>query len=91
MKRRKFTAKFKTKIVLEALKERETTNELSQRYDVAPQQITSWKREFLQNAEGVFTKGSKSQKSEAEEKEDRLLKTIGTLKVENDFLKNALS
>ncbi len=37
MKRRKFTAKFKTKIVLEVLKERETTNELSQRYDVAPQ------------------------------------------------------
>lgn len=91
MKRRKFTAKFKTKVVLEALKERETTNELSQRYDVAPQQITSWKREFLANAEGVFTKASKSKKSEAEEKEERLLKTIGTLKVENDFLKNALS
>lgn len=91
MTRRKFTAKFKTKVVLEALKERETTNELSQRYDVAPQQITSWKREFLQNAEGVFTKASKSKKSEAEEKEERLLKTIGTLKVENDFLKKALS
>lgn len=91
MTRRKFTAKFKTKVVLEALKERETTNELSQRYDVAPQQITSWKREFLQNAEGVFTKVSKSKKSEAEEKEERLLKTIGTLKVENDFLKKALS
>ncbi len=91
MTRRKFTAKFKTKIVLEALKERETTNELSQRFDVAPQQITSWKREFLEHAEGVFTKASKSKKSEAEEKEERLLKTIGTLKVEKDFLKNALS
>jgi len=91
MTRRKFTAKFKTKIVLEALKERETTNELSQRYDVAPQQITSWKREFLQNAEDVFTKASKSKKSEAEEKEERLLKTIGQQKVELDFLKKALS
>ena len=91
MKRRKFTAKFKTKIVLEALKERETTNELSQRYDVAHQRITSWKREFLANAEGVFINAVKSQKSEAEEKEERLLETIGSLKVENDFLKNALS
>ncbi|WP_282090402.1 transposase [Aquimarina algiphila] len=91
MTRRKFTAKFKTKVVLEALKERETTNELSQRYDVAPQQITSWKREFLQNAEGVFTKAPKSKKSEAEEKEERLLRTIGQQKVEIDFLKKALS
>ncbi len=91
MTRRKFTAKFKTKIVLEALKEQETTNELSQRYDVAPQQITSWKREFLQKAEDVFTKVPKSKKSEAEEKEERLLKTIGQQKVELDFLKKALS
>ncbi|MBP2833126.1 transposase [Aquimarina sp. U1-2] len=91
MTRRKFTSKFKTKVVLEALKERETTNELSQRFDVAPQQITSWKREFLKNAEDVFTKGSKSKKTEAEEKEERLLKTIGQQKVEIDFLKKALS
>jgi len=87
MTRRKFTAKFKTKVVLEALKERYTTNELAQRFDVAPQQISTWKREFLNNAEDVFTKGAKSK----EEKEERLLKTIGQQKVEIDFLKKALS
>jgi len=87
MTRRKFTAKFKTKVVLEALKERYTTNELAQRFDVAPQQISTWKREFLNNAEDVFTKGAKSKKSEAEEKEERLLKTIGQQKV----VKKALS
>lgn len=43
MTRRKFTAKFKTKLVLEALKERDTTNELAQRFDVAAQQISTWK------------------------------------------------
>ena len=91
MTRRKFTAKFKTKVVLEALKERYTTNELAQRFDVVPQQISTWKREFLNNAEDVFTKGAKSKKSEAEEKEERLLKTIGQQKVEIDFLKKALS
>jgi len=32
MTRRKFTTKFKTKLVLEALKERYTTQELSQRH-----------------------------------------------------------
>ena len=91
MTRRKFTAKFKTKVVLEALKERYTTNELAQRFDIAPQQISTWKREFLNNAEDVFSKGAKSKKSESEEKEERLLKTIGQQKVEIDFLKKALS
>ena len=90
MTRRKFTSKFKAKLVLEALKERQTTQELAQKFEITPQQINLWKREFLAAAETVFEKGSRSQKSEAQEKEERLLKTIGTLKVENDFLKNAL-
>ena len=38
----------------------------------------------------IFEKGSKSKKTELEEKEDRLLKVIGQQKVELDFLKNAL-
>lgn len=90
MSRRKYTSKFKTKVVLEALKEKHTMAELAQRYEIHPQQITYWKREFLTNADQVFDKGKRSKKTEAEEKEDQLLKVIGQLKVENDFLKNAL-
>jgi len=90
MTRRKFTSKFKTKVVLEALKERHSVKELAQRFEISPQQINLWKREFLNGADSVFEKGAKSKKSEAEEKQDQLLKTIGQLKVENDFLKNAL-
>ena len=91
MKRRKFTPKFKAKVVLEALKERESVRELSQKYELSPQQINLWKREFLSNAESVFSGGTKSKKSEAQQKEEQLLKTIGQQKVEIDFLKNALS
>lgn len=90
MTRRKFTSKFKTKVVLESLKERQTTQELAQKFEITPQQISTWKREFLKDADSVFSKGSKSKKSEEEEKKDQLLKVIGELKVENDFLKNAL-
>jgi transposase len=90
MTRRKFTIKFKTKVVLEALKERISLAELSQKHDLHPQQISTWKREFLQSAESVFEAGSTSKKTEAEQEKDQLLKTIGQLKVENDFLKNAL-
>ena len=90
MTRRKFTSKFRTKVVLEALKERETAQDLAQRFEISPQQVNLWKREFLTQAESVFSKGSNSGKSETEQKEDRLLKTIGQQKVELDFLKNAL-
>ena len=90
MKRRKFTSKFKTKVVLEALKERQTVAELAQKYELHPNQISTWKKEFLANAEQVFASGKKSPKTEAELERDRLLKTIGELKMDNDFLKDAL-
>ena len=90
MTRRKFTTKFKTKVVLESLKERLSLAELAQKYELQPTQISNWKREFLNSAESVFEKGKKSNKSEAEEEKEKLLKTIGQLKVENDFLKDAL-
>ena len=89
MKRRKFTSKFKTKDVLEALKERSTIAELAQKFELHPNQINTWKKEFLNGAEDVFDSPS-SVKSEEDQEKDRLLKTIGQLKVENDFLKDAL-
>lgn len=90
MKRRKYTSKFKTKVVLEALKERHSLAELAQKYQIHPTQISSWKRDFLDGAEQVFESGKKDKRSEAEKKNDQLLKTIGELKVEVDFLKDAL-
>lgn len=90
MKRRNFTSKFKTKVVLEALKEQKTLAQIAQHYSVAPTQISKWKKDFLEGAEQVFSKGTKSRKSEEEAERDQLLKTIGALKVENDFLKKTM-
>jgi transposase len=90
MSRRKFSSKFKTKVVLEALKERMSMSELARKYEVQPHQISSWKKDFLNGAEGVFENGKSDKRSESEQEKDRLLKAIGELKVENDFLKNAL-
>jgi len=88
--RRKFTAKFKNKVVLEALKERHTMAELAQKYELHPQQITTWKNHFLVNAESVFEKKKVNIKDAQEQQMDALLQTIGLLKVENDFLKKSL-
>ncbi|MBK8503740.1 MAG: transposase [Saprospiraceae bacterium] len=59
MKRRKFTSKFKTKVVLEAIKERQSAKELAERFKLTPQQISTWKREFLDNADQVFDGNSR--------------------------------
>lgn len=91
MSRRKHNSEFKVKVVLEALSERYTLQELGRKYEIHPTQITNWKTQFLKNATQVFDKPVKDAKSEAEEKEDRYLKMIGQQKMEIDFLKKALS
>ncbi len=41
--RRKYSTRFKAKVAIEALKERETLSELVARFDVHPNQISQWK------------------------------------------------
>ncbi len=52
--RRKFGAEFKTKVVLEALKERSTVEELARKYELHPTQINTWKKEAVANMSSVF-------------------------------------
>ncbi len=87
--RRKFTASFKTKVVLEAIKERYTLSELAQKHDLHPNQISAWKQEFLAQAESVFDQPNKRSKEEEQVKEE-LYKQIGKMKVEIDWLKKKL-
>jgi len=90
--RRKFTSEFKKKVVLEALKERNTIQELAAKYEIHPQQITDWKRHFMDNSEVAFERpGTEDGKTAEQEKLiEQLYAQIGQLKVENDFLKKKL-
>ena len=89
--KRKFTASFKAQVVLEALKERQTINELAQVYEIHPNQISMWKKEFLANADKIFgTDSDRKQNLQSEKEKDELFKQIGQLKVENDWLKKKL-
>jgi len=82
--RRKFSGAFKAKVALEALRERETLSELSKRYEVHPNIISKWKREFLDKAPEVFEQSSN--KDEPVDL-DKLYAKIGELEIEKDFLK----
>jgi len=90
--RRKFSAEFKAKVVLEDLKERNTVEELAKKYEVHPNQIHTWKKEFLNNASLVFSSGDRQMedKKRQEEEREKLYAQIGQQKVEIDWLKKKL-
>jgi transposase-like protein len=88
--RRKFSAAFKTKVALEAIKEKETLQQLASKFEVHANQITQWKREFLESAEDIFSKKKSEEKVNEEQEKDALYNKIGRLQTEIDFLKKVL-
>jgi transposase len=86
--RRKFTSAFKAKVAIEALKERQSLAELSNHFEVHPNIISKWKKEFIENSAHVFDQQSKETEKEIDV--DKLYSKIGQLEIENDFLKKNL-
>lgn len=85
--RRNHAPQFKAKVALEALKGEQTIVELSERYQVHPNQITDWKKQLLEHASEVFSKDRPTDQGSVVKD---LHAKIGQLSMENDFLSNAL-
>ena len=89
-KRNRYTSEFKTKVVLEVLREEQTVNEIAAKYEVSPVMASRWKAEFLERASSVFEKKTndvEKVKKEYESKQENLEKLVGQLTVEVDWLK----
>src|ERR1017187_6669084 len=86
--RRNHSEPYKAKGALAGLKGDKTLAELSQQFDVHPNQITDWKTRLQEGAIGVFGED----KAEEQVKVDvtRMQAKIGELTLENDFLETAL-
>lgn len=90
-KRRNHSADFKAKVALEALREELTLPELAKKYDVHPNQISTWKKKALENMAHIFSGKQDKQKDDHEAELKELHAKIGQLSVENDFLSQAFS
>ena len=53
--RNRYPADFKAKIALEAIKGHKTLNELASEYGVHPNQISTWKKQLLQELPHIFS------------------------------------
>lgn len=89
--KRKFTAQFKLKVVLEVLKEKETLAVISKRHELHPNQISDWKKQFLEEASTIFEPTSKPVKSVQDTDTALLYEQIGRLQMELTFFKKKLT
>lgn len=90
--RRSFDDALKTRVVLEALKEAEPLSALASRYEVHANQISLWKKQFLENASSAFS-GDREAAKENErlrEERDHYAKKVGELTMDVEFLKKNL-
>jgi transposase-like protein len=89
-KRRTWSAQEKANVVLEILREESTLAEISRKYEIAQPVLSRWKSEFIDNMPAIFDKkGENTEKiqKEHEEEKERLIKKIGELSMDVDYLK----
>lgn len=88
-KRRNYSAEFKSKVALAAIRGDGTVAELSSRYGVHPNMIAKWKRAALDGMKDTFRRGPSPGRASHEDEIQRLQAKIGELVVERDFLAKA--
>ena len=89
-KRRRFTAEFKKRVALEALRERDTVQAIASRHAVHPNQVSAWKRQAVEGLGEVFAASGGKAASDHEKTIRNLHAKIGELTVERDFFLRGL-
>ena len=84
-KRTRYSAEFKSKVALEALREEQTLSELSAQYNVHPNQISKWKKEAMERMASIVTNKPNKSDDRTETEIKELHAKIGQLTVERDF------
>ena len=87
-KRRTFSAEFKVRVALEAIRGVKTLNQIAQEHGVLPGQVTAWKQEAIEGLGQAF--GGRDRQAEELERERKRAalfeRKVGRLTVEAEFL-----
>jgi transposase len=87
-KRRTHSPEFKAKVAKEAISGRKTIQEIAAGHAIHPIQVSQWKRQLLDGASELFSRGKKTKdKDEGQAKEAELFQQIGRLQMELEWLK----
>ena len=88
--RRRFTADFKARVALEALRGDKMIQEIAAKHKVHPNQVSTWKRQAMDGLGAVFSNGTDNARVDHEGEIHDLHAKIGQLTVERDFLTKGL-
>ena len=88
--RRRFTAEFKARVALAALRGDKTIQEIATKHKVHPNQVSSWKRQAMDGVGAVFSNGPDKVRMDHDDEVHDLHAKIGQLTVERDFLAKGL-
>jgi transposase-like protein len=83
--RKHYSADFKAKVALEAIKGQYTVNEIASRYSVHPNLVTNWKKLALAQLPELFSDQRNRAAHDEQELKAQLYQQIGQLKVELDL------
>ena len=89
-RRRRFTAAFKKRVALEALRGERPVQAIAAKHQVHPNQVSAWKRQAVEGLDEVFSGPRSKGRSEHEETIRALHAKIGELTVERDFFLRGL-
>jgi len=88
-KRKRYSAEFKAKVALEALRGDLTVSQLATKHGVRQTLISDWKRQALDGLVRVFSGKAEAKAGLREEDVEKLHAKIGQLVLERDFLAKA--
>ena len=74
-KRRKFSAEFKSKVAIEAVREQLPIHEIAKKYQIHPSQVTEWKKALIGGAGSVFESSkAKTDQKQLQKRKEVVLK-----------------
>lgn len=86
-KRKQYNMQFKFKVALDATKGVKTINQLASDYDLHPNQVSSWKKQLVEEGPTLFNRQLDRRQEQQAAQEAELFEQIGRLKMELEWLK----